>query len=497
MLLHLRRISSQTLIYGLGDAVTRVAALILLPIYTRFLTPDDYGKFAIATLFATVVALVLDFGQRTAFFRFYFDTDNPDERRRLTGTVLLFLLIAAAVILLPLVGFFDRIARPLVKDLTLVPLIKITLISTFFEVGSAIPFAIFRAKQYAAKYAALSVARFLISVALNIIAIVVLHWGVVGLIYANLFTSALFFLICLVLTTRDIEWTIETGLLKQLLRFGLPLIPAGLAYWTLNLSDRFFLQKYADLAQVGLYSVSYSIAAILHMMMGWFNTAYAPYCYSIAKDADARSVYARVMVYAITLLMLVGLGLSIFAREALMVLTPPAYHPAASIVPFIVLSYIFFEVYYLFSFGFDLTRKTGYAPFMIGTGAVVNLFLNVILIPRYGMYGAAIATVVSYMLLPVIEYPIVRRLYPVPYDWWRLAKLFIITIAVYMAAVFVKTGRLWLDLAVGAGLIVVWGLALFLSRFFARSEISAARAASQSLLISFRREFQQMLSKAS
>ncbi len=90
MLAHLRRISSQTLIYGLGDAVTRVAALILLPIYTRFLTPDDYGKFAIATLFATVVALILDFGQRTAFFRFYFDTDNRDERRRLTGTVLLF-----------------------------------------------------------------------------------------------------------------------------------------------------------------------------------------------------------------------------------------------------------------------------------------------------------------------------------------------------------------------------------------------------------------------
>ena len=136
MLLHLRRISSQTLIYGLGDAVTRVAALILLPVYTRFLTPDDYGKFAITTLFATVVVLILDFGQRTAFFRFYFDTDNPDERRRLTGTVLLFLLIAAAVVLLPLVGFFDRIAPPLVNDLTLVPLIKITLIGTFFEVGS-------------------------------------------------------------------------------------------------------------------------------------------------------------------------------------------------------------------------------------------------------------------------------------------------------------------------------------------------------------------------
>jgi O-antigen/teichoic acid export membrane protein len=495
MLEHLRRLSSQTLIYGLGDAVTRVAALILLPIYTRFLTPDDYGKFAVVTLFATIVALILDFGQRTAFFRFYFESDNPDARRRLTGTVLLFLLPAAAAILLPLILFFDRLAPSLVRDTSLAPLIQIALIGTFFDVGSAIPFAIFRAKQYAAKYAALSFIRFAISVALNITAIVVLHWGVVGLVYANLITSALFFLICLVLTTRDIEWTIDSSLLKQLLRFGLPLIPAGLAYWALNLSDRFFLQKYADLSQVGLYAVSYSIAAVLHMIMGWFNTAYAPYCYSIAKDPGARTVYARVMLYSLTLLTLVGLSLSIFAREALTLLTPPAYHAAAGVVPLIILAYLFYEVYYLFSFGFDLTKKTGYAPFMVGAAALVNLCLNLILIPRFGMLGAAIATVVSYMLLPIIEYPIVRRLYPVPYQWGRLCKLFLVSIGIGLAGILLKTGRLWIDLGLGSALILVWLLVLYLWRFFDQKELAAARAAGHYLLNVFRREFQQMPSK--
>ncbi|HZE73245.1 MAG TPA: oligosaccharide flippase family protein [Pyrinomonadaceae bacterium] len=487
MLVHLRRLSSQTLIYGLGDAVTRVAALILLPIYTRFLTPDDYGKFAIATLFATVLALILDFGQRTAFFRFYFDTDDPIARRKLTGTVLLFLLLASTAVLIPLTLSFNRLGPLLVRDASLVPLIQISLISTFFDVGSAIPFAIFRARQYAAKYAALSLARFTINVTLNIIAIVVLHLGVVGLVYANLGTSALFFLICLVLTVRDIEWTIEPTLLKQLLRFGLPLIPAGLAYWILNLSDRFFLQRYADLTQVGLYSVSYSIAAVLHMVIGWFNTAYAPYCYSIAKEPGATTIYARVMVYSIALLTLLGLGLSLFAREALALLTPPSYHAAAPIVPLIVLSYLFFEVYYIVSFGFDLTRKTGYAPFIIGTSALINLGLNVVLIPRYGMYGAAVATLVSYMLLPVIEYPIVRRLYPVPYAWGRLAKLFIISCLVYLAGAWLKTGRILIDLGSGLSLILVWGLALYLARFFTPPELSAARAAAQRLTTLFRK----------
>lgn len=490
MLVHLRRLSSQTLIYGLGDAVARVAGLILLPIYTRYLTPEDFGKFAIVTLFATIVALILDFGQRTAFFRFYFDNDDPDARRKLTGTVLLFLLLASAAILLPLTLFFDRFAPSLIRDASLAPLIQVALIGTFFEVGSAVPFAIFRAKQYAAKYAALSLTRFLISVALNVTAIVILHWGVVGLVYANLFTSALFFLICLLLTVREIKWTIELSLLKQLLRFGLPLIPAALAYWALNLSDRFFLQKYADFSQVGLYSVAYSIAAVLHMVMGWFNTAYAPYCYSIAREPDADRVYARVTLYSLTLMTLIGLGLSLFAREALALLTPPAYHSAATVVPLIVLAYLFFELYYLLSFGLDLTKKTGYAPFIIGASALVNLCLNLILIPRFQMLGAAVATVISYMLLPIIEYPIVRRLYPVPHEWGRLAKLFVVSVGVYLVGVLLKTGHVWIDLAVGSALILVWGVILYLLGFFSQRELSVANVALATLLQNLRRRFQ-------
>jgi O-antigen/teichoic acid export membrane protein len=495
MLIHLRRLSSQTLIYGLGDAVTRLAGLLLLPIYTRLLTPSDYGKLAIVTLFSTVVALVLDFGQRTAFFRFYFDNEDADARRRLTGTVLIFLLLSAATTLLPLILFCDRIASPLISDVSLVPLIQLTLISTFFDVGSAIPFAIFRAKQYATRYAILSLARFFISVGLNITAIVVLRWGVVGLIYANLLTSALFFVICLVLTVRDITWTIEVSLLKQLLRFGLPLIPANLAYWVLNLSDRFFLQKYADLSQVGVYALSYSIAGILHMIMGWFNTAYAPYCYSIANEPDARTVYARVMVYSLTLLTLVGLGLSLFAPEVLSVLTPPAYHGAARIVPLVVLSYLCFEAYYLISFGLDLTKKTAYAPLIIGAGALINLLLNIILIRPFGMMGAAVATVLSYMLLPIIEYPIVKRFYPVNYEWWRLFKMLLISVGIYLVGIFLKTGQVWVDLCVGAVLILAWWLILYWSRFFAQNELSAAQAASSTLLRSFRRGFNHMVSR--
>ncbi len=265
MFVHLRQLSVQTLIYGIGGAVTRVAALLLLPIYTRILTPEDYGKLAIVTLVTTVVGLILDSGQRSAFFRFYFQSETPYARRTLTGTVLIYLLLLAAAILLPLVLFLSRIAMPLFRETTLLPLIQLALIGTFLDVGSVIPFATFRAEQRAVQYAMLSVVRFLINVTLNIIAVVVLRWGVIGVIYANLLASVLVFLICLGLTLRAMEWTVDLGLLKQLLRFGLPMIPPNLAGWALTLSDRFFLERYADRSQVGIYAVGCSIAGVVNM----------------------------------------------------------------------------------------------------------------------------------------------------------------------------------------------------------------------------------------
>src|SRR5436309_6559166 len=144
MLLHLKKLSKQTLIFGLGDAVSRVAALLLLPLYTRLLTTAEYGKLAIVTLISTVLLLILELGQRTAFFRFYFKYEDSAARRRLTGTLLIFLLVEAAGILLPIILVFDRIGSWLVGDGTLVPLIKIALIGVFFDVGSLIPFVIFR-----------------------------------------------------------------------------------------------------------------------------------------------------------------------------------------------------------------------------------------------------------------------------------------------------------------------------------------------------------------
>lgn len=497
MLAHWRQLVGQTMVYGLGDAVVRLAALVLLPIYTHILTPNDYGKLSLIGLIPTLLTLVLEAGQRTAFFRFYYLSDGMGARRKLTGTVTIYLLVSSIAILMPVLLFFDYIAGPIFKDRTLIPLIRIALVGIFFDVGSVIPFAIFRAEQRAAQFAKLSLLRFLINALLNIMTVVLLRWGVLGVVYANLLTSMLFFIICLGLTLPTMELALDLSLLKQLLRFGLPLIFVNLAGWALTFSDRFFLQKYGDLNQVGIYAVAYSLAGVLLMLIGWFNTAWVPYSLSVAQQENAGTFYAHVLTYVIALFTLLGLGISLFASEAFYFLTPPAYHGGAIVVPLIVVSYVFYEVYYIISLGFDLTGRTPQIGFITVIGAIFNLFLNYVLIPPLGMIGAAIATALSYLLLPVIEYPVVQRLYPVTYEWGRLFKLALISTGIYCIGIILKTKSVWINIGIDSVFILIWCLALYLCKFFTQAEILIVQATLNKGSKIFLERLQHVLSRAS
>jgi O-antigen/teichoic acid export membrane protein len=250
-----------------------------------------------------------------------------------------------------------------------------------------------------------------------------------------------------------------------------------LASWVLSLSSRFFLARYADLHEVGIYTTGTNIVGIVTTLMACFNTAYSPYVFSIAKQTEAKTVYTRMMTYALTLFTLVSLGLSLFAPQALRLLVSPAYYGAASVVPLIALAYLFYELDYILSFGLNLANKTVYCPFIMGSVAVFSLILNFFLIQRFAMMGAAISSVLSYGLLCIIEYVVVRRVYPISYEWLRLLKLALVSTGTYLVGITFRTSLFWNDLGIGALLILTWFLVLYWWRFFTPNEFSATRNA--------------------
>ena len=479
---HLRRLSGQTLLYGLGDAGTRVIALVLLPVYAHVLSPDEYGELALASLTVVLTSLLLESGQRTAYFRLYYMNEEARYRRRMTGTVVLYLLIAATLLLPLLRILYRHVAGSVLEVPGLLPLLDIVLATTFCDIGTVVPFAVFRAEQKAAIYARLAIGRAALSATLNLIAVLGLREGVHGILLANLITSAVFCAACLIITARQIEWKIDFALLGRLLSFGLPHVPANLAGWIMTLSDRLFLQHYGSLFQVGIYTVGYQIAGAVNMLTGWFNTAWAPYAMSLSERPDAPRVYARLLTYGMTLFAFVALCTTLFAVEAVTLLTAAEYAQAARVVGLVAAAYLFYELYYLLSLGFDLTFRPWFPSLVIVLAAAVNIVLNIALIPGYGFMGAAVATALSYLIMPILVFPAVQRLYPIPYELGRLCGLLATTFAAGSCGVWVKTGALGIDLPVGVGLLGAWGLVLWIAGYFSAAELAAARSMAGELI---------------
>ena len=304
---HVRKLGGQTLLYGLGDGVSRLIALLLLPVFSRVLSPAEYGTLAIAGLVGTLASIVLESGQRTAYFRLFYRDPSEEARRRLTGTVLVYLIVAAGRPAAGVSLLAPRGRRALGLDRA-TPASSTSSSPRRFRHRQRRTFCRLpcRATRWTVRPAGGRPSGAPLS--LNLIAVVGLRAGVPGVRTANLVTSAVFFVLCLAHHPRNHTGSLDLRLLRELLAFGLPHIPANLAGWVLTLSDRLFLEKYAGLSQVGVYAIGYAIAGGVYMLMGWFNTAWAPYAMSLSARPDARVVYDRLLTYGMTAFAFLALG---------------------------------------------------------------------------------------------------------------------------------------------------------------------------------------------
>lgn len=261
-----------------------------------------------------------------------------------------------------------------------------------------------------------------------------------------------------------------------MLSFGLPLVPAGLAAWIMTLADRYFLQFLSTPTELGLYSLGYKFGMVVQaLIVGPFTLAWAPFLWSVAKEKNAKEVYSSVLTYFVLVGMFATLVLSVLSREVLMVMVTPPFYSAYKAIPLIALSYVLYGCYFVFNPGMLIAKKTKYAALIVGAGAIVNLGLNYLLIPGYGMMGAAVATVISYLLLPIGLFFLSRRYYPIEYEWSRIAKILLAAVPVYIGSIFIIN-----DSAIIAGVLKLLSLLgfpilLFVFKFFKAEEIKKAK----------------------
>jgi O-antigen/teichoic acid export membrane protein len=261
-------------------------------------------------------------------------------------------------------------------------------------------------------------------------------------------------------------------LLREALAFGLPRLPHGMGHQVMAGADRYILSKFATLADVGVYSIGASLGLALKLFLSAFEYAWAPFYFGAMKEPQAGRLFALVTTYGIAVLALLTAGVSAIAGDLVRLMTVPAFYDAARVVPFIALGVAFEGVYLLTSIGLNITKRTVYYPIATGAAAATSIAANLLLIPRFGAIGAAIATALAYAVLAGVAGFFAQRVYPREYELRRIALLVLTGLAAYVAAaVFVPwIERAWLGLLVRGTVVVI----VFAGGTLATGIISAA-----------------------
>ncbi len=476
MFRQLVRLLKHSSTYALAALGAQAIGIILIPIYTRYLTPADYGFLEIFLTTQGIMIPIFGMGLGSALLFFFSKRDTEEGRKEIISTALVFLAATSSCLVLALMLGANNFSSLLFHSGQYTFYFRIIFLTVFFGTLEVIPMSVFQAREESRRYMFFSLARFAVGAGLNIYFVVGLHMGVLGILLGGLITSAIFCAILLPQITRGLKPRFSKSLLKEMLRYGLPLIPVAFLVWIMAASDRYFLQIFSNPTELGLYSLGYKFGGVLHgLILGPFQLAWMPFLFSISKERNAREIYAAVLTYFTVAAMFVALALSILSKEVLMVMATPAFYGAYRVVPLIALSYLFYGCFSCVSAGMYLEKKTKYIPYIIGAAAALNLGLNYLLIPTYGMMGAAIATVSSYALLLVVALFVSRRFYPISYEWSRIGRIFLAAGLVYLGSMFITNDSPIIAGVLKALTLLGFPALLFAFRFFKPEEITRAK----------------------
>lgn len=474
----INKLLRQAATYGIGSVVSPLISFILLPIYTRYLTPGDYGELSLTIIVSVVMFTTIGLGVRSGIIRIYFTVKEKRDRDIVITTALIHSFVFGLSIISILFLTTPYISPFIFNFENGEIYLKLVLGTVFASMLAANLESSLRAEERISTFNILTISKLLINLLLNIYFVVVLQRGVQGILEAGLIANSTYvlFLAPVVLKGKTIGFSFST--LKEILKFGVPLVPAMIADLVLSMSDRYFLEHFSTMENVGLYSIGYRIGSILLIIVNKpFQMAWSPYMFSVSEQDNAKDIYKRVLVYYVLIAGWVGLGLSLFAKEGLMIIATEEYVGGFVIVPIIVVSYILFGMMGILIAGVHIVKKTRFATKYFLIGAVINLIFNYFLIPIWGMMGAAIATLISYIYLNYAWFQISQKLYPIPHEFGRLSVILIVWISLFLIGTFVELyDNLILKIVLKLIIMISFPIVFLIIKFFYDDEIKKIKS---------------------
>jgi len=452
MLDKLKELTKDTAIYGISTMVGRFLNFLLVPFYTNIFVPAQYGIVNQVYAIILIVNVILLFGMDTAYMKNAVLVKNSDEEKNIFSTPYFTVAIVSLCICLIIV----LLERPLFSLLEIPSnynyLIYYTALILFLDSMTIIPFVKLRIERKAKKFALFKILSIFLNLIMNFTLILKFKLGIEAILISNVASSALSFLLLSPTIFKSFKFHIDFQLLKKLLKFGLPFLPAGLSSMMIQGIDRPILTKLTNLNVAGIYSANYKLGIFMMLFVSMFQFAWQPFFFQHAEEKNIKQVFAKILTYFTIVSCLILVILSLFIDDIIKIqilhrtLIGAKYWSGVIIVPIVLFGYVFNGIYYILSAGMFIKEKSLYIPIITGSGALINVGVNLLLIPVWGIVGAALATLVAYFFMAVGVYFVTQKFYMVHYENSKvLITMFFVLVAATLYYYLFNTHHLFLS----------------------------------------------------
>lgn len=474
MLKDIKSISKDSLIYGLGNVATKIVGFLLIPIYTnpKFLSVSDFGVLNILDISSQVLIALFGLTLYQGFMRWYWDIDNTTERKKLFFTVMSTVSIFS--ILLGISLFFQSswISSLLFDNINYSRVISLVIINSVLMSIQVLPNSSMRIQGKSKLYTGISVMKFTVNLILTVYFVVGLNRGLEGIFEAQIVGSLFYFLFAGKHIFQNSIIGIKLKMLKEILIYSYPLVFASMSGILLTTIDRYSLNYLATLPDVAIYSLGFKIGGSVKVfIVSSVQLALTPMLLKRINDPNNKRLYSKVLTYFSFGLMWVIVAISIFSHEIIILIAKsPEYIEATLIVPIIAMISFFGMAKDSVIMGLQVNKRTKIIGTLIVFAGIANLILNILLIPIWGIYGAAWASLFAQILLFFATYYFAQKSYPINYELGKVALIIIVGASLFGISLLFNNFNLWLSLLLKSLLIISFPIWFFVFPFFEKIE---------------------------
>lgn len=458
----LRQVGRHVLIYGLGIVLSRAIGFVMLPVYTRYLTPADYGVMELVQMTLDVISIAAGAQLALGMFRYYHKAEDPAEKRAVVSTALIALAVSYALVGAGTFLFSRELSLLVFGVADHTGLLRIASVNIACQSLMVVPLAYARLRDRSVLFVTANGLKLILSLGFNLLFLVQMGMGTRGIFLSSLIANICVGLWLASTVLREVGLRFSRAATRDLLRYGVPLIGMHLAAFIMTFGDRYFLQASGNATIVGLYTLAYTFGFML-AMIGYmpFETVWEPKRFEFAKLPNRDDIYARAFIYLNLSLISAAVGISLFVGDVLRIMAAPAFHSAANIVPIILIAYVLQGWSGMQNIGILMKERTELITLASWAGAGTALLSYWLLIPHFLGWGAAIGTVLSFAVKHVLIYIFSQREWPVAYRWGPVIRLIVAGVAISIVGQLLPQTQILTSLAIHTGLFTVYLIAIW------------------------------------